>query len=296
MSRAALAEFILLAALWGASFLFMRQAALEFGPWATVGARVAVAGLALWPVLWLSGQWNALRRHAAPILLVGLLSSALPFALYAYALLSITTGLSAILNATAPLFGALVAWAWLKERPGRWQALGLALGFLGVALLSWNKASFKPGGTGWAVVACLGATLCYGFAASYTKSRLTGVPPMAIAAGSQWGATLGLALPTLVYWPERWPSPTAWGAVLAVGLLCTALAYWLFYRLIERTGPGKTLTVTFLIPVFALGYGAALLGEPITGWMVGCGGVILLGVALATGWWKPRWPRPAPTP
>ena len=274
----------------------MRHAVVEFGPWATAGVRVAVAGLALAPVLWLSGQWQAFRERAWPILLVGLFSSAIPFALYAYALLSISTGLSAILNATAPLFGALVAWAWLNERPGRWQSVGLALGFVGVALLSWNKASFKPGGTGWAVVACLGATLCYGVAASLTKKHLTGVPPMAVATGSQWGAALGLALPTLLFWPEHRPSLQAWIAVLAVGVLCTALAYLLFYRLIARSGPSQTLTVTFLIPVFALGYGALLLDEPITGWMVGCGVVILLGVALATGRWSPGRRRSAPTP
>lgn len=294
--RSSAAEFLLLAALWGASFLFMRFAVLEFEPWAAAGARVAVASLVLLPVLLYSGQWAVFRRHAGPILLVGVFNAGLPFALYAYALLSLTTGLSAILNATAPLFGALVAWGWLKERPGRWPAVGLAIGFVGVALLSWKKASFHPGGTGWAVLACLGATLCYGIAASFTRKYLTGVPPLATATGTQFGATLALAVPALWFSPGQWPSLRAWGAVLAAGVLCTALAYILFFRLIERTGPSKTLTVTFLIPLFALFYGALLLGEPITGWMVGGGTVILLGVALATGWWTPRWPRPAPRP
>ena len=296
MSRAIVAEFVLLAAIWGASFLFMRVGAVEFGAWATAGVRVGVASVALLPVLWFSGHWPALRRHAGPILFVGVLSSGLPFALYAYALLSISTGLSAILNATTPLFGALVAWLWLKERPGGWRALGLAIGFLGVALLSWNKASFKPGGTGWAVLACLGATLCYGLAASYTRKYLTGVPAMATATGSQIGATLALAPATLWFWPAHPPSLHAWTALLVVGVLCTAVAYILFFRLIAAAGPSRSLTVTFLIPVFALGYGAVLLDERITVWMVGGGAVILLGVALATGWWTPRWRRPVPTP
>lgn len=291
-----MAEFLLLAALWGASFLFMRLGAQEFGAWATAGTRVAVASLALAPALWFSGQWGALRRHAGPILFVGLLNSALPFALYSYALLSITTGLSAILNATAPLFGALVAWGWLGERPGRWRAVGLALGFVGVALLSWHKASFQPGGTGWAVLACLGATLCYGLAASFTKQHLTGVPPLATATGSQFGATLGLAVPTLWYWPSQTPSLQAWAALAAVGVLCTALAYLLFFRLIARAGPSKTLTVTFLIPLFALAYGAGLLDESVSPGMLAGGAVVLLGVALATGGWVPRWPRPRPEP
>ena len=199
MTTSTAAEFVLLAALWGASFMFMLLGATEFGPWATAGARVALAALLLLPLLWRSGHIGALRRHAGALMVSGLLSSAIPFALYSYAVLSISTGLSAILNATAPLFGALVAWLWLKDRPDRDRLLGLALGFAGVALLSWEKASFKAGGTGWAVLACLGATLCYGIAANHAKRYLTGVPPLANATGSQIGAAAGLAVPTVLY-------------------------------------------------------------------------------------------------
>lgn len=277
------AEFVLLAAIWGGSFLLMRLGASEFGPWATAGVRVLVASVVLLPLLWWRGQWPTLRRHAGPILLVGMLNAGLPFAFYAYALLHISTGLSSILNATAPLFGALIAWLWLGERPGRSRALGLAIGFVGVTLLSWNKASFGAGGTGWAVLACLGATVCYGIAASFTRRHLTGVAPLAVATGSQLGATLGLAVPTVWFWPAQTPGLVAWSALVAVGVLCTALAYILFFRLIAQAGPSKTLTVTFLIPVFAIAYGALLLGERITPWMVGGGAVILAGVALATG-------------
>ncbi|WP_180683951.1 DMT family transporter [Tepidicella baoligensis] len=289
MPAALAAEFVVLAALWGASFLFMLLGAAEFGPWATAGLRVAVASAVLLPVLVMAGHWPTLRRHARAILLIGLLNSAIPFALYAYALLSISTGVSAILNATTPLFGALVAWLWLNDSPGRSRALGLAIGFAGVVLLSWPKADFSAGGTGWAVLACLGATLSYGLAASCTKRYLTGVHPLATATGSQIGATLGLALPTIWFWPSQNPGVMAWGAVVAVGVLCTAVAYILYFRLIEKAGPSKTLTVTFLIPVFAIGYGALLLDEAITGPMVVGGAVILAGVALATGW--ARWPQ-----
>lgn len=287
MSPKLAAEFVLLAALWGASFLFTRQAALEFGPVATAWLRVAVASVALLPVLLLGGHWRTLRRHGGRILFVGLINAGIPFGLFAYAVLSISTGLAAILNATVPLFGAVVAWLWLGERPGRWRALGLALGFTGVALLSWNKASFQPGGTGWAVVACLAATVLYAIAASYTKKHLMGIAPVATATGSQIGATLGLLTPAWLTWPAGPVSARAWLAVLAAGLVCTALAYLIFYRLIESAGPARTLTVTFLIPLFAIGYGAVLLDEPVTPWMVGCGAVILAGVALATGFVDP---------
>jgi len=133
------------------------------------------------PLLLLAGHWRLLRTHAGAIFVSGLLSSALPFALFAWALLSISTGLSAILNATTPLFGALVAWLWLRERLPAGRALGLAVGFAGVLLLSWPKADFAGGGTGWAVLACLGATLCYGLAASHHRRYLSDVPPLVIA-------------------------------------------------------------------------------------------------------------------
>ncbi|MEN9383191.1 MAG: hypothetical protein RI959_1234 [Pseudomonadota bacterium] len=294
MSPGLIAEFVMLAAIWGGSFLFMRAGAAEFGVWATAGLRVGLASVFLLPLLLMRGQWPALKRKMGSVFFVGLLNSGLPFAFYAYALLSISTGLSSILNATVPLFGALVAWLWLKERPGFSRGVGLGVGFVGAALLSWEKASFHTGGTGWAVLACLGATLCYGVAASYTKKYLTGVPPLAIATGSQMGATLGLSIPMMLSWPAQTPSAQAWMAVLAVAFLCTAVAYILFFRLIEKAGPSKTLTVTFLIPVFGLLYGATLLGEQITPHMLGGGLVVLCGVALATGWVS--WPlRSKPT-
>jgi len=290
LRRQALSDFLVLSALWGASFLFMRVAAVEFGALPTAGLRVTVAALFLVPILLWRGQWPALRAHYRPILFVGLLNSGIPFALLSWAVLSITTGLASILNATVPLFGALVAWAWLKDRPNAPRTLGLLIGFAGVALLAGGKASFKAGGTGWAVVACLAATLCYGIAASFTKRYLTGIPPLATATGSQLGAMLGLALPTLWLWPASPPGMRAWGAIVGVGVLCTGIAYILYFRLIALAGPARALAVTFLVPVFAVAYGAVVLGERITLWMLVCGMVIVLGTALSTGLLNPgRW-------
>lgn len=285
-----IAEFLLLAALWGASFLFMRLGAAEFGPLPTAGVRVALAALFLLPVFLIKGVWPAFRQHAAQILGVGLLNSGIPFALFAFAVLHISTGLTSILNATVPLTGALVAWVWLKDRPDRWRTAGLAIGFVGVCLLVIGKSGFSlapgavsPSQTLVAMLACLLATVCYGLAASYTKRYLTGVHPLAIASGSQLGATLGLAVPTWWWWPDQPVSPQAWSAMVTVALLCTSLAYILFFRIIAQAGPSKALTVTFLVPVFALGYGSAFLQESITPWMIVCGLVILMGTALSTG-------------
>jgi drug/metabolite transporter (DMT)-like permease len=214
---------------------------------------------------------------------VGVLNSALPFLCFSYAALSITAGLSSIFNAATPLFGALIAWFWLKDRLTPSRVLGLAIGFAGVLWLAWDKASFKPGGSGWAIVACLAATVCYGVAASYTKRRLTGVAPLAVATGSQLSAALVLALPAAVWWPATMPSQNAWLAAALLAVACTGIAYLLFFRLIAHVGPANAIAVTFLIPVFAVLWGWMFLGEGITAAMVvGCA-VILAGTGLTTG-------------
>lgn len=296
MPLASIADFALLAALWGASFLFMRHAVVEFGVVATAAARVGVATAFLLPLMLVRGFGPQFRTHWKAVCLIGVLNSGLPFLLFAFALLSITTGLSAILNATVPLFGALVAWAWLKDRPTGSRILGLVIGFAGVAMLAWDKATFKPDASGiapgWAVLACLLATVCYAFAASATKRYLSGLPPLVTATGSQLGATLALALPALWFRPAQVPGAQAWMAVVAVGVLCTGVAYVLYFRLIEQAGPARALAVTFVVPVFAIFYGALFLGEAVTPWMVGCGLVIVCGTALATGLLKvPGWER-----
>jgi drug/metabolite transporter (DMT)-like permease len=276
-------ELVALAALWGASFLFMRMGAAEFGPVALSAVRVAGATLFLLPLLMLRGQLPALKAHWRPIFVVGVLNSALPFLCFSYAALSITAGLSSIFNAATPLFGALIAWAWLKDRLTPSRVLGLAIGFAGVLWLAWDKASFKPGGSGWAIVACLAATLCYGVSASYTKKRLTGVAPLAVATGSQLSAALVLALPALVWWPSVLPSQAAWLAAALLAVACTGVAYVLYFRLIAHIGPANAIAVTFLIPVFAVLWGWMFLGEGITAAMVlGCA-VILVGTGLTTG-------------
>jgi len=280
-------DFVLLAAIWGASFLFMRLGARELGAIPTAGLRVAIATVFLLPILLARGHGAALRQHWKLTFVVGVLNSAIPFVCFSYALLSISTGLSSILNATVPLFGAVIAWVWLKDRPNASRSLGLAVGFVGVALLAWDKASFKPdasgNATGWAVLACLLATLCYGLAASFTKRYMTGLPSLVSATGSQLGAAIALIPLAWWFWPDHAVSLNAWLAVVALGVLCTGVAYILYFRLIERAGPARALSVTFAIPVFAVVYGVLLLGEVVTPWMVLCGLVIVAGTSLSTG-------------
>lgn len=283
MRGADLLELLLLAALWGASFLFMRLGAAEFGPVALAGVRVLGAALFLLPLLHWRGLTGELLRHWRAILLVGVTNSALPFLLFSYAALAITAGLSSIFNAATPLFAAAIGWLWLRDRLTAPRVVGLAIGFAGVIGVAWDKASFKPGGSGWAVVACLAATVLYGWSANFTKRRLAGVAPLAIAAGSQIAAALVLAAPTLLLWPATMPSASAWTAAALLALLCTGIAYVLYFRLIAHVGPSNAITVTFLIPVFAVAWGGLLLGEGVTvAMVVGCVG-ILFGTALSTG-------------
>jgi drug/metabolite transporter (DMT)-like permease len=294
-----LVELFGLAAIWGGSFLFMRVCGADFGPAALAELRAAGAVALLIPLLAWRGELGVLKRHAGAIAIVGITNSALPFVLFATASLAITAGLSSIFNATTPLWGALIAWTWLGDRPDRSRVTGLAIGFAGVLWLAWDKASLKAGDHGvspaLAIVACLAATLLYGWSASFTKRRLTGVPPMATAAGSQLSAAIVLLVPAVIWWPATAPGAAAWGAAAALSLLCTGIAYVLYFRLIAHLGPANAISVTFLIPVFAVVWGGLFLHESLTPAMaVGCA-VVLLGTSLATGFVKlPRRWRGAP--
>lgn len=284
MKRKNLLDLLLLAALWGGSFLFMRITAPAFGPWAMAGLRVAGAALLLLPVVHWRGDWAQLRAHWPALAVVGLTNSALPFALFGYAALHLTGGLSAIFNAATPLFGALFAWLWLREALTGWRVAGLALGFVGVAGLVMARTQVGlADGAGLAVLACLLAPVLYGFSANFAKRHLATAPSMVVAAGSQTAAALALALPAALTWPAASPGVQAWAMMLALSVLSTGLAYVLFFRLIARAGPAFALTVTYLVPLFAVVWGALFLGESLTLPMaLGCA-VILLGTALATG-------------
>ena len=297
MRRRDLAELLLLAALWGASFLFMRLGAAQFGPLALAWVRVTGAALVLWPVLSLQRETGALRKHWKTIAIVGITNSALPFALFAYALLTITGSLGAVFNAATPLFGAVIAWGWLKQRLDAPRVAGLVIGFAGVFWLAWDKASFKGDAdsirTTLAVGASLLAAVSYGFAANYTRRHAKQVPAMALATGSQISAALVLLIPAACTWPAQMPGAHAWFSAIGLAVLCTGLAYILYFRLIAHAGAANALSVTFLVPVFAVVWGASFLGEmPTHSMLIGCA-VILFGTALTTGLIGPKPKLPA---
>ena len=291
-------ELFALAAVWGGSFIFMRMGAGEFGALPLACLRVAGAAIVLLPLLAWRRELAELRRHWKPILIVGVMNSAFPFVCFAYAALTINAGLSAIFNAAAPLFGAVIAWLWLKDRLSAPRVAGLAIGFAGVLGLALSKAGIQAGAQGTAtslaVLACIAGSVSYGFSANFTKRHLIGVKPMAVAAGSQLAAAVVLALPAWWTWPAASPSPTAWLTVAVLAIACTGIAYVMYFRLIAHVGPANAITVTFLVPAFAVAWGALFLGErPTTAMLAGCA-VIVAGTALATGLLpRPRVARPA---
>ncbi len=286
-------QLLILAALWGASFLFIRIGVTDFGVAPLMALRVGIGALFLVVVLIarrpLREALHTLRTRARPLVVVGVLNSAAPFCLFAYAELTLSAGVTSVINATTPLWGALVAFLWLKDRLSALRSIGLAIGFAGVLMLVWNQivapngSSAAPATTALAAVAALGATLLYGIAASYTKRHLMGVDALTVATGTMIGATVVLLPLAIAQWPATAISLRAWGAVIALGVGCTGVAYMLFFHLIAIAGPARAITVTFVIPIFGILWGAVFLGERVSaGMLEGCA-VILVGTALATG-------------
>jgi len=273
----------MLGAIWGASFLFMRVAVPQFGAIPLIAARVGIAAIFLIAVLARRGGLHQLQPNAARLSFLGAVNSAIPFSLFAYAVLSVTAGFASVLNATAPLFGALVAFIWLRDRPAPTRIAGLIVGFAGVLVLVWGRLSVVSDGGGMAVLAGLSAAVLYGISANYAKKRLSDVDPFVIATGSLIAATVLLLPLAIFYWPETPPSVVSWVSAVLLAVFCTGIAYILYFRLLSRIGPSKTLAVTYLIPAFGVLWGHLLLDEPVTTSMVvGCA-VILLGTTLATG-------------
>jgi drug/metabolite transporter (DMT)-like permease len=288
MKRLDLAMLLLLGALWGASFLFMRMGADAFGGTALAGLRAIGAALCFLPLLASAGRRAELRRHAWPIAVVGVSNGALPYLLFSFAARSLPAGLSAIFDALTPLLVAASGWLWLGQKLDRMRLAGLLVGLAGVLWLIGGSAEGTHGGSGWAMAACLGAVACYAFTAHYSERRLPAVSSLTAAAGGQFVSALLLAPATLACWPAQPPDAAAWAAMAGLAVLCTAVAYVLFFQLIARTGAARTMVVLYLIPAFAVLWGALFLGERATLAMGGGCAVILLGVALTTGLPRPR--------
>jgi drug/metabolite transporter (DMT)-like permease len=278
-----IAELLLLSLLWGTAYMFVRAAVPAFGPAPLVAVRLAMAALLLFPVLLLRGGLPALRAHPLQLLVLGVPFTALPFVLLAYASLHITGGLVAVLNATAPLFAALLAHFFLKERLGAWRGAGLAIGFAGVALLVSGSVSFKSGSGALAVAAVLGTSVLWALGALYTRRHLASADALVITVGSLMAASVCLAPFAWADWPEQDPGVRAWVEVALLGVASSGLGFLLYFRLLRRIGPVRAMSVTFLNPLVAMVAGLFYLGEVVTLPMLCGGAVVLLGTALSLG-------------
>ncbi|MDR0227220.1 MAG: DMT family transporter [Burkholderiaceae bacterium] len=299
MPLPSLVRLLLLAALWGGSFVLLRVIvpALGAGPTGFVRVLLGAAGLALLlAVLRLRPRFDG-KLGAAMAL--GVVNSGLPFLMYALAARSLPAGYSAILNATTPLMGVVIGALAFGERVTAARLAGVFVGLAGVAVLARTGPMALTAEVALGIAACLVATACYGGAGFLTRRWITdrgGLDSRILALGSQWGAVLVL-LPLLLWELATAPGAVAawwdaplevWSALLALGLLCTALAYVLYFRLIADVGPLKALTVTFLIPLFGVAWGWLLLDEPATAAHAMGGGLIALALWLVL--------RPAPAP
>jgi drug/metabolite transporter (DMT)-like permease len=271
-------ELTLLGAIWGASFMFMRVAAGDFGPFALVEVRLAFGALVLAPFLWRArAQFTAVLRLR--IAGIAMMNATIPLTLFAWAAERAPAGIGAISNGMTVMFAALVAFLFFGERIGTWRLAGLITGFLGVAIL----ASGKTAGVSVAPAALAGtaASLCYGVGINLVRRYLTPYPPAAVAAAALASGALVILPLAVVNWP-RHPLPAAsWASALLLGVLCTGFAFVLYYRLVARIGAARTSTVTYLIPLFGVVWAWLLLGEPVTLTMALAGALILAGVALS---------------
>lgn len=277
-----LARLGLLAALWGGSFIFMRILAPVLGPLFTAMSRVTIAGMVLVVYFRLVGFDTGVARHWRRYALIGVVNSAIPFTLFAYAALHLPASYSAILNATSPFFVLLLSALSFDERLTFARSMGLLLGLAGVGLVSGAGPATVDADFLLATCAGIAAACCYAVNGIYIRQRASDLAPRAIAGWSQLFAGVAL-LPAVLLAPlppAAAFTPTILANIAAFALLCSALAYLLYFRLIADVGPARAMTVTFLLPLFGMLWGVLILGETVTGPMLAGCALVLAGTGL----------------
>jgi drug/metabolite transporter (DMT)-like permease len=292
-------QLLLLATIWGCAYPITRSAVAHFGPIPLICLRMGTTALVLLPVLIVREGLEPLRRHWRLLALLGTVFTALSFTLIAWASMTIGAGFAAILNATAPMFGAIVAWLWLGERIGAWRFVGLLVGTAGVAVLMWGKVSLRSDSATLVTVSILAvllSSLMWGFSANFTRKRLAHVDSLTLTVGGMTAASLLLAPLAIADWhgllfPASPGLPAAthapglqqWIEVALLGVVSSGFGFLLYYRLLREVGTVPTMATTFLNPAIAMAIGALWLDEPVTAQTIAGGAIVLAGTALATG-------------
>ncbi|ELA7568030.1 MULTISPECIES: DMT family transporter [unclassified Vibrio] len=282
MTAVSFFRLLCLAAIWGGSFLFMRVAANTFGPAYLIEFRVTFAAVALLLIAVYLKKKLTLTAHTKHFFIIGLFNSAVPFLLFAYAAQTLNASTLAILNSTAPIWGALVGFVWYRSPLTAKSVLGMLIGIGGVAVLVGLDTSTIGEEAMLPIAASLMASFSYGIATNYTKNAPQ-VPAFDNAHGSMWAAVIWV-LPLLPFLPMRAePSHFEWSSVVTLGVVCTGLAYLLYFRLVSDIGPASALTVTFLVPVFGILWGYLVLDEPVGSNTIIGTILVLSGTMLVTG-------------
>ena len=271
-------ELLLLGAIWGGSFLFMRVAAKDFGPLPLVEVRLVTGVVILLPFLWRARE-RITRRHWLDFALIGSLNSAIPFSLFAWGAERAPAGIGAIANSMTVLFAALVAFVVYREHIGVRRGIALVVGFVGVVILASGRVAGEN--VMGAAISGAVASLCYGFAINLTRHRLADLPPTVAVAGTLSCSTVMAAPLAAITWPAAPIPAVSWLAATALGVVCTGIAYWIFFRLIHRVGSARAATTTYLVPIFGVAWGWLLLGEVPTWTMIASTVLILGSVVLS---------------
>ncbi|MDP8162508.1 DMT family transporter [Pasteurella skyensis] len=270
--------FVFLAAVWGASFMFMRVGAPELGAYAFSGLRVGIAGLILSPILLKPSCFKEYKEHWLKLSLIGILNTGIPFMLFTLATYHLTAGVTSVINASVPVMTGVISHFFFKYYLSKQQFLGLIIGILGVALLMLD--GLQGGGSIWAFISALGACLCYAMSSNLAKRYLFAISPMTIAASGLLASGIVMLPIVILFFPQTTISWTAWSSVFAIAVLSTAIAMIVFYQLIQLLDPTKTAMVTLFIPIFGIFWGVLLLDEKVSLQMLLGTVIILLGTAL----------------
>ena len=276
-------ELLILSAIWGSSFLFLRIASPEFGPIFLIEMRVASGLIVLLPICLLLGKIQELKENWKMIFILSLSNMTIPFCLFAYSALNMGAGVLSIINATVPFFTAIIAFLVYQQRMTRYGLIGLMVGFMGVAVLVFDPSESSGVTNDLAIPSALFACVLYGVALNIVSHKLQGVSGISITTGALFFSTIVLIPFAVIERPEVMPQGSVWFSVLALGVVCTGFGYILFYRLIARIGSQQAIMTTYLIPIFSILWGNLFLSESITLFMIFGGMLVLMGVGMTTG-------------